>query len=324
MLILSKEDIQKVISMKEVIEYDKEAMRMDSEGKSKVPLRTNIEVDKGSNIYMPAYVPEIDASGVKIVSTFPDNPKVGKPTTTAQVLMLDEITGEVSAIMNGTYLTQLRTGAIQGAATDILAKKDAKKAVLIGAGGQAESQLEAMLTVRDLIEVAVVDLDEKLVDKFIKKMNKIYTNVKIYRPENQNDAIKQADIITTVTTSPEAVFDGSLIKKGCHVNGIGSYIENMKETPSQAFTQADILVVDTYEGVFSEAGDVIKVLEDELVNKDDFIELGELVKNPNLGRTNDEQITVFNSVGTAVLDIVVAAKILEKAQKKNVGTVVEL
>lgn len=324
MLILSKKDIESVFNMRDAIEADKDALRMYTEGKSIVPLRTNIQTEKGQNLYMPAYASEIGASGVKIVSIFPDNPRLGKPTTIAQVLMLDGETGEVSAMMDGTHLTQLRTGAMQGAATELLSRKDSKKAVLIGAGGQAESQLEAMITVRDLDEVAILDLNTELANKFANEMNEKFKNVKIYVADDANKAISEADIITAVTTAPGAVFDGTLVKAGCHINGMGSYTEGMKETPREVFEKADVLVVDTFDAVFAEAGDVMQVLKDGTVKEEDFVEFGQLVLDPKLGRHSDNQITVFNSVGSAVLDVVVAAKVLEKAKAANKGTEVEV
>lgn len=319
MLFLTKKDIQDVFSMAEAIEADKQALRMYTEGKSVVPLRTNIEAKNGQNLFMPAYVSEINTSGIKIVSVFPDNPKLGKPAVPAQMLLMDGETGEVSALLDGTYLTQLRTGAVQGAATDLLARKDASFAVLIGAGGQAESQLEAMITVRDLKQVAIMDLNTTLAQEFADRMNEKFPNVEIFVSEDNNHDISQADIITAVTTAPVAVFDGSLIKPGCHINGIGSYTKDMKELPLEAIAKADILMVDTCSGVFAEAGDVMEALKQGLVSEEDFIEMGELVLDPSLGRSSDEQITLFNSVGTAVLDVVVAKAIYDKAMSLEKG-----
>ena len=319
MLFLTKKDIQAVFSMAEAIEADKQALRMYTEGKSTVPLRTNIEAQKGQNLFMPAYVSEINTSGIKIVSVFPDNPKLGKPAVPAQMLLLDGETGEVSALLDGTYLTQLRTGAVQGAATDLLAKKDASFAVLIGAGGQAESQLEAMITVRDLKQVAVMDLNKELAQNFVDRMNEKFPDVEIFVSQDNDADIAQADIITAVTTAPVAVFDGSLVKPGCHINGIGSYTKDMKELPLEAIVKADILAVDTFSGVFAEAGDVMEALAQDLVKEQDFIELGQLVLEPQLGRQDDTQITLFNSVGTAVLDVVVAKAIYDKAKSLDKG-----
>lgn len=150
MLLLKKEEMQRVYSMKEAIEAVKLAFKLFSEGKAAVPLRTNIGVPKyaGGALFMPAYVEETESLGVKIVSVFPNNVKVGRPAVPATMVLLEPQTGEVCAIMDGTYLTQLRTGAAAGAATDLLSRKDAAVGAIIGAGGQALYQLEAMLTVR--------------------------------------------------------------------------------------------------------------------------------------------------------------------------------
>lgn len=320
MLFLTKEDIESVISMEEAIETNKKAFRMYSEGTTTVPLRTNIQAEKGQNLYMPAYLSETNSSGVKIVSIFPDNPAIDKPTTVGQMVMLDGETGEVSAIMDGTYLTQLRTGAAQGAATDLLARKDAKKAVLIGAGGQAESQLDAMVAVRDLEEVTIIDLNTELANNFANAMNNKYEDINVHVAEDTDKAISEADIITSVTTAPGAVYDGSLIKPGCHINGIGSYTVDMKETPKEAFEKADVVVVDTFDAVFAEAGDVMQALDLGIITKDECVEIGQLVNDASLGRQSDDQITVFNSVGSAVLDVAAGQAVLDKAKELGKGT----
>lgn len=322
MLVISKSDIENIFSMKEAIEADKEASRMYTEGGTTVPLRTNIDAKNGQNLFMPAYVSELNTTGIKIVSVFPNNPSLGKPAVPAQMVLLDGETGEVCAMIDGTYLTQLRTGAVQGAATDYLACADAKEAVLIGAGGQAESQLEAMLVVRDLDRVGVVDLNREFAEKFVARMNEKFAsyNTEIYLVEDVDAAISNADIITAVTTSKRPVFDGSLVKPGAHVNGVGAYTSEMKEVPVEAIAKADVVVVDTFDGVFAEAGDVLSALEQNLKTKEDFVEMGTLALDGSKGRQSDDQITFFKSVGTAVLDVVVAHKIYEKARELGIGT----
>ncbi|MCO6561165.1 MAG: hypothetical protein J6574_08725, partial [Gilliamella sp.] len=143
MLILTANDIERFYTMKDAIAADKQALKIYSQGNSDVPLRINFDMQKGQCLFMPAHINGSDIVGIKIVSVFPDNPKLGKPSVPAQVLMLDPQTGEVCAMLDGTFVTQLRTGAVQGAATDLLARKNASRAVLIGTGGQAVSQLEA-------------------------------------------------------------------------------------------------------------------------------------------------------------------------------------
>ncbi|OCF94555.1 ornithine cyclodeaminase family protein [Gilliamella sp. wkB308] len=322
MLILSANDIQHVYSMKDAIEADKQALKIYTQGDSEVPLRINFDMQKGQSLFMPAHIKGKDIAGIKIVSVFPDNPKLGKPSVPAQVMMLDPLTGEVCAILDGTFVTQLRTGAVQGAATDLLARKNARRAVLIGTGGQAVSQLEAMLTVRDLTDVAIYDIDEQKAKQFTEAMKKHFSHfsANLYFSQNFDEDIGQADIITSVTTSKVVTFNGDIVKSGTHINGVGAYTPEMHEIPSNIVEKADIRVLDTKEGVFAEAGDIIDPINQKRVSKNDFFELGELVTDSQKCRQNDEQITLFKTVGTAVLDVYVGYDIYLKAKEKGIGT----
>ncbi len=329
MLVLTKEDIKKVFTMKDAIEADKEALRIYSAGKSVSPLRVNIDIPKeqGQSLFMPAYVEELDATGIKIVSVFPKNIEKGLPSVPAQMILLDGTTGEVCAILDGTYLTQLRTGAVQGAASDILAKEDAKIGALIGTGGQAATQLEAMVCVRNLQEVRVADINFERAKAFAEKMQEELAayGTKIVAVENGNAAVKDADIITSVTTSRKPVFDGTLVKKGAHVNGVGAYTPQMQELDETIVQKADKVFFDTKEGVLAEAGDFITPMEKGLVTEDDFDgELGEVILGKISGRETDEEITLFKTVGMAVLDVVTAQKIYQKAVENKIGQVVEI
>ncbi|CAH2716814.1 Delta(1)-pyrroline-2-carboxylate reductase [Neobacillus rhizosphaerae] len=329
MLVLTKEDIKKVFTMKDAIEADKDALRIYSAGKCVSPLRVNIDIPKeqGQSLFMPAYVEEFDATGIKIVSVFPKNIEKGKPSVPAQMILLDGTTGEVCAILDGTYLTQLRTGAVQGAATDILAKKDAKIGVLFGTGGQAATQLEAMVCVRNLEEVRVFDINYERAKEFAETMQRELAayDTEIVAVENGNEAVRNADIITCVTTSRRPVFDGTLVKKGAHVNGVGAYTPQMQELDENIVKNADKVFFDTKEGVLAEAGDFLIPMEKGIVSEQDFNgELGEVILGQILGRETDEEITLFKTVGAAVLDVVTAHQIYKKAIENNVGNVVEI
>lgn len=321
MIILTAKDIEKFYTMSEAIAADKQALKIYTQGKSDVPLRINFDMQKGQCLFMPAYIKGQDIVGIKIVSVFPDNPKLGKPSVPAQVMMIDPQTGEVCAMLDGTFVTQLRTGAVQGAATDLLARKDSKRAVLIGTGGQAASQLEAMLTVRPLTDVAIFGLDANKGQQFTEAMKKRFEHfsVNLYFSYNIDEDIHQADIITSVTTSKEVTFNGDLVKPGTHINGVGAYMPDMHEIPSNIVEKAEIRVLDTKGGVFAEAGDIIDPLHQKIVSKDDFLELGDLILNPQLCRQNEQQITLFKSVGTAVLDVYVGYDIYLKAKENGIG-----
>ena len=160
MLLLSREDIKSVITMKDIIEADKKAFKMVVDGTVDTPLRTVINGKyDGAFLFMPAYAPELDAAAMKVIDIFPHNIDNGLMTSPAQVMLIDGKTGYVIAMLDGTYVTQLRTGASSGAAFDLLAKKECKKGGMIGTGGQAATQLEAMLAARQLEEVKIFDLN---------------------------------------------------------------------------------------------------------------------------------------------------------------------
>ncbi|OCG40291.1 ornithine cyclodeaminase family protein [Gilliamella sp. Bif1-4] len=321
MLILTANDIERFYTMKDAIVADKQALKIYSQGNSDVPLRINFDMQKGQCLFMPAHIKGSDTVGIKIVSVFPDNPKLGKPSVPAQVLILDPQTGEVCAMLDGTFITQLRTGAVQGAATDLLARKNASRAVLIGTGGQAVSQLEAMLTVRSLTDVAIFDIDTQKAKQFTEEMKHRFSHfsTNLYFSKNLDDDISQADIITSVTTSKVVTFNGEKVKPGTHVNGVGAYTPEMHEIPECIIEKANIRVVDTKEGVFAEAGDIIDPIKQQLVSEDDFLELGYLVIDPTQCRLNDQQITMFKTVGTAVLDVYIGYDIYLKAKEKGIG-----
>ncbi|WP_294610570.1 hypothetical protein [uncultured Gilliamella sp.] len=321
MLVLTAKDIEKIYSMKDAIAADKQALKIYTQGDSDVPLRINFDVQNGQCLFMPAHIRGSDIVGIKIVSVFPDNTKLGKPSVPAQVLMLDPQTGEVCAMLDGTFVTQLRTGAVQGAATDLLARKDASRAVLIGTGGQAISQLEAMLTVRPLTNVAIFDIDHDKGKQFTEQMKKrfVHFSTNLYFSENLDDDISQADIITSVTTSKVATFNGAKVKSGTHINGVGAYTPQMHEIPANIVEKADIRVLDTKDGVFAEAGDIIDPIKQKIVTQDDFLELGDLIINPQKCRQNSQQITLFKTVGTAVLDVYVGYDIYLKAKEQGIG-----
>ncbi|UTH02919.1 ornithine cyclodeaminase family protein [Macrococcoides canis] len=320
MINLTKEDVKACFTMREAIEADKEALANYSKGQAIVPLRTNIDVATrhGQALFMPGYVEGAeDALGIKIVSVYPDNIEKGLPSVPATMIVMDPETGMVNGIIDGTYLTQLRTGAVQGAATELLACKDAKIGALIGTGGQAESQLEAMLTVRDLEEVRIFDIDYERAQQFAYEMEEKF-HVKMIAVETSEACVTDADIITSVTTSKRATFDAQFVKRGAHINGVGAYTKEMCEIPREIIKAADVVIFDTTDGVMKEAGDFITPVEDGYIDETKYSgELGELINGDIKGRQSDEDITIFKTVGSAVLDVVTASKIIKRYNEIN-------
>lgn len=324
MLLLKGEEIRKVFSMRDAIEADKTAFRLFSEGRSVVPLRVNIEVPKyeGNCLFMSGYVEDEDVAGVKIVSVFPKNIEKGKTSVPATMVLVDGTTGEVSAIMDGTTLTQMRTGAAAGAATELLARKEATIGALLGTGGQAASQLEALLVARPLKEVRVYDVNGQRAQAFAERMQRELSSygAQIVAEADPNKAVEGADVITAVTTSRTPVFDGRAVKPGAHVNGVGCFTPEMQELDPYLVEHADRIFVDSREAVLAEAGDFIIPMKAGRFGPERITgELGEVISGKIRGRESDSQITLFKTVGLAVQDVVAAGRILEAAQKAHIG-----
>lgn len=317
----SKEDMQKLVNINEIIDSNEEALKIYSSKMSVIPLRTNVDVapHNGQSLYMPGYAKgeNIEALGQKIVCVYPDNPqKYQLPSVPATMLLQDPKTGVVKCLMDGTYLTQLRTGALSGLATKYLSRKDSQKLLQVGVGGQSETQIDAVLAVREIKEVYLFDMFMDKCRNFAQDMAKKYPHVTFYPVENPNDVLEEMDIITLVTTSKTPVIDGNHVKAGTHINSVGSYTPQMQETPVEVLQKADKIYFDTYEGVMEESGDVIIPIKNGQFNQERITgELGEYLLGKIPGREFDEEITWFKTTGSAVLDIIAAEKIYQNAQK---------
>ncbi|UJF16142.1 ornithine cyclodeaminase family protein [Jeotgalibaca sp. MA1X17-3] len=327
-LVLKDHEMKEVLSMREAIQADKDALSLYSKGEVTIPLRTNLNIpeQEGQSLYMPGYAADASALGVKIVSVYPGNIKKGLTSVPATMVLVDTETGQVSSIMDGTYLTQLRTGAVAGAGTDELARKDSSVFTLIGTGGQAETQLEAVLAIRPIKQVYVSDLDMERAKEFANKMTSLYGekyNTVIEAAPSLEDAVRQSDVITSVTTSPVKTFEGSWVKPGTHINGVGSYTPAMAEIDANILKNAHKIYCDTKDALV-ESGDFTQAIENGLFNSDDITgELGDLINGKTPGRESEEEITFFKTTGNAVLDIVTAQRIYEAAKKVNIGSILE-
>ncbi len=325
MLLLSKKDILDVFTMTDAIEAVKEAFMLFSRGESVVPLRTQISAPKHSGVFlfMPAYAPARDVASVKIVNIFPENAKKGLPTAPAQVLLIDGETGIIRAILDGTLLTQMRTGAASGAAFETLARKNSSVGALFGTGSQARMQLEAMLCACPLREVRIVGRDVEKADAFPKRMDEElkHYGAKIFAVASSDAAIENADVVVAVTSSAVPVFDGSKVKKGATLSFVGSYQPHVQEMDAVLLERADKIYFDSKEAVLSEAGDILIPLAEGRITEADFTgDLGDVLLGKIPARANDEEIIVFKTVGIGTQDLVTAEKICQKAAEKNIGT----
>jgi ornithine cyclodeaminase len=275
---------------------------------------------------MPAFLPQIGSLGAKIVSVFPQNLQSGLSTIHAVVVLLDAETGCPISLLDGTYLTALRTGAASGVATDLLARRDSRVAAIFGAGVQGRTQLEAVCTVRAITKVWVYDPSPDAAKAYADKMKQrgdpIPQDISVAQTPKQ--ALEEADIICTATTSSEPVFADEDLCPGVHINGIGSYTPKMQEIPGQTVARARV-VVDSISASLAEAGDLIIPLQNKTMEESDIHgEIGQVAAGYIPGRESDSEVTFFKSVGLAVQDIATAALALQRAEELNLGRNIDL
>ena len=322
MLLLNKEEIKSVFTMKDAIETDKDCYRMFSEGKFEVPLRAVINGSHGNFLFMPAYSEEMNAAGLKIVNIMPGNPTKGLPASIGQVILIDGEIGEVRAIMDGTYVTALRTAAASGAAFDLFGRKDAGIGAMIGTGSQAMCQLEAMLSSRDLKEVRISARNYEKTKAFAAEAKKVFGSydTEIIAYEDTNAAVDGADLVTLVTVSETPVCSADHFKPGCTISAVGAYTYDMQELDPAVFEKCGKLYFDSVDAVLSESGDILRPLDEGTLSKDQFTgDIGEYLLGRIPGRESDEEIIVFENVGIGALDLMTASRIFEKAVAAGVG-----
>lgn len=324
MLILTAEDVRKALPMTQAIEAMKRAYASLSEGKAEVPLRTRLPVPAHDalSLVMPAYVqmPSGEALAVKVVSLFPSNPAHGLAYIQAAVLVFDASNGRAIALLEGSTLTAIRTGAASGAAIDLLARKESRVAAIFGTGAQGHTQLEAACTARKINLVLVHDLDSQKARAFTAEMagrGPIPKDVRI--AATAREAVEQADIICTATTSSTPVFADRDVKAGTHISAVGAYTPDMQEVPAETIQRAKA-VVDSRAAALEEAGDLIQPIHAGLFDVSHIhAELGEIVLGRRAGRQSEAEITYFKSVGIAVQDAAAAQLALENARRMKLG-----
>lgn len=328
MLALSRDDVRRLVPIDQAISSMKVAFADLSAGRAVAPLRTAITVqpETATTLVMPAFVPAVDALGLKVVSVFRGNVARGLPTITSLVTLIDVATGVPLAIMDGGYLTALRTGAVSGAATDLLARQDSRVLTVIGAGAQAVTQAAAVCAVRPIERVLVVARGTESFDRYAQAIRREWPALasRIEFVPDVGAAVRAADVICTATTSATPVFDHADVRPGTHINGVGSFSPEMQEIPSATIAAA-LVIVDQFEAALEEAGDLIVPLRDGDVTRAHIRrELGQLVAGDIEGRSSPEQITVFKSVGNAVQDMAVGRYAYEEALRLGVGDSLDL
>ena len=326
MLVLTRADLERVLSPIDVVEAMAVAFRRYGDGRCTVPPRSATPVGQdGVLLTMPAAFSDgaERGLGVKQVSVYPDNRTRGHPTLHATYVLMDGASGAPLALIEGTYLTGIRTGATSALAARLLARPDACRVACFGAGAQARFQLLGLAALRPLERVDVIGRNRERARAFAESM-RATLGIPVELGDDPHRAAREADLIVCATTSLTPVLFGRDLTPGTHVDAVGAFRPTDRELDSEAIRRARV-VVDTYAGAMEEAGDVLIPLRDGIIERTHVAaELAEVVTGRRPGRTSDEEVTVFKSVGFALEDLAAARLAYDRARAQGIGKEVTL
>ena len=324
-LILSHTEVLALLPIKECIPLMREALIALATGKVHQPLRTIIRPAdaKGVMGLMPSYISGDSAAfGLKAICVFPGNPAQGKDAHQGAVLLFSAETGELLAMMNASAITTIRTAAVSGVATDLLARVGASNLAILGSGVQARSHLMAMSEVRVIKRCRIASRHIEHARKFAEEMRPDFS-FPLEPVETVEAALEDADLIVCATNAVEPIVRREWISAGAHLNVVGSSTPKTREVNSETMAAAS-LFVDRRESTINEAGDYLFAAHDGLIGPNHIrAEIGEVLIRDKPGRTSPEEITLFKSLGLAVEDLAAADYLYKKAREQKVGSWVE-
>ena len=320
--VLSADDITRLLPMRDCIEVMERALAAFARGEVVQPVRlmTRTADESGVLALMPAHVGGI-GFGFKAVTVFHDNDARGLPSHQGVITLLDAETGTPVALMDGTRITAIRTAGVSAVATRHLARTDASVAAIIGTGVQARAHAEALACVRELSEIRIVgrrpnaarQLAAELADRLPARAF-----------DDAAAALDGADIVATVTASPAPVFAPEAIAPGTHINAVGAYTATTREVPSETVAAARVFV-DDRTAALSEAGDLLLAIADGAIDESHVVgTLGDVLIGQVQGRTDAQQITIFESLGLGLEDIAAASHVCGRALEDGIGTDVDI
>jgi ornithine cyclodeaminase len=324
-LILDSAQIRELLRMEECIELMSDALSALARGEVFQPLRTITRPPDARGLLglMPAYsAGEHGAFGLKAICVFPGNPALGKDAHQGAVMLFSRETGELLALMNASEITAIRTAAVSALATRLLARKGAETLAIIGAGVQARTHLRALSFVRSIKRARVACRNLEHAQQLADEM-KATIPFPIEPVQTNEDAVRDADLIVTATSSMEPVINKDWISPGAHINAIGTHSPNSREIDGPTMGVARIFV-DRRESALNEAGDYLLAAKEGLVTPESIQgEIGELLIGAKSGRTSETEITLFKSLGLAIEDVTCADYLYKKATGSNLGTYVD-
>ena len=320
-LLLKQSEIKELIEMKEVIESVETAYSVHATRKVQMPAKKYLFFKKynGDLRIMPAFIKSMDEAGVKCVNVHPDNPlKNNLPTVMGVIELFDPKSGFPLSVMDGTWITNMRTGAAAGVGTKYLARKDSSVLGIIGAGKQAFTQLMALREVMDIEHAKVYCRTCSSRENFAKMANERF-GINIKAVATAEEAVKGADVVVTVTPANKPVLKTEWIEKGTHINAMGADAPGKQELESGILKKSKIFI-DCWEQA-RHSGEINVPVAEGIITRDDITaKIGDVIIGKTPGRDSDEDITIFDSTGLAVQDIVTAWKVYEKALESGIGT----
>ena len=324
-VVLTQEEVERLLPMPECIDLMAETLTGLERGEFHLPLRVIAGSPGVENVLglMPAYRSEPEACwGLKVIALVPGNPVRGLDTHQGAVVLFDGETGEVRAVMNASAITAIRTAAVSGVATRLLAREDASRLAIIGAGVQARKHLEAIAVVRRLEWARVTSARPEHAQDFAAEAATRYP-FPVEAAASAEEALRGADIVVTATSSAQPVLRHEWLAEGAHVNAVGACFPTARELDTTTVAAAS-LFVDRRESALNEAGDVLIPIREGAIGPDHVrAELGEVLAGKAPGRTSPDELTVFESLGIAVEDLASAQFLLRRARETGAGVTVE-
>jgi ornithine cyclodeaminase/alanine dehydrogenase-like protein (mu-crystallin family) len=310
-LLLTEEDVRQILTMEMALDAVEEGLRKLALDEAMNVPRARTQTDHAMLHVMSAAAKSLGVMGYKAYAT-------SRKGLHFHVGLFDGRTGSLLCLMQAAYLGEMRTGAASGVATQYMARPDASEVGIFGSGKQARTQLQAVCKVRKIRRVQVYSLNEENRRRFADEMTRVCdTEVEpVPRPEM---AAEDKDIIITATTSREPVLNGHWIAEGTHINAVGSNFIGKAEIDAVAVRRCESIVVDSKDQARIEAGDFVQALEEGSIHWADVHELGQVIVGRYTGRAHPQDVTLFKSLGIAIEDVAVAARVYTKAQSAGLG-----
>ncbi len=325
MLALSEKEVRGLLDIEELIDVLEQAHIQFSTGKAVMPVRLVVPLPqiKGRLTSMPAYLSEGNALGMKVVTYFQDNPGQGLAAILATIALYSTETGKLLVLMDGSYITAIRTACASAVATKALANPETPVLGILGAGTQARAHIRALCKVRKIARVKVYSQSGKSAE-LLKKELESEVGIEIEPVGTAIEAVRAADLLATVTTAKDPILSADWLKPGVHINAVGSHRPDIREIDGATIKRAK-LVVDSRAAIKSECGDILLAIREGAIAEDHVTaEIGEVLAGSIPGRTGTEEMTLYKSVGIALQDVATAQLVYRKALDQKVGTIVEV